>query len=56
MLESLAQVKVAERIVKPLGVVYLHNKIFHVNHKLEGEKVELWETLKRLEIQKERVV
>ena len=56
LLESLAKVKVAERVVKPLGVVYLHNTIFHVNPGLEGKKVELWETLKGLEIRKEKIV
>lgn len=49
-LEGLAKVKIAERMVKPLGVVYLLNKIYHVDPKLEGQKVELWETVKGLEI------
>ncbi|MBS3159070.1 transposase family protein [Candidatus Woesearchaeota archaeon] len=49
-LENLAKVKIAERRVKPLGIVYLFNKIYHVEPKLKGSKVELWETLKGLEI------
>lgn len=52
-LENLAKVKIAERIVKPLGVVYLLNKIYHVDPKLEGQKIELWETVKGLEVRKE---
>lgn len=51
-LENLAKVRIAERIVKPLGVVYLLNKIYHVNPRLEGSKVELWETVKGLEVRK----
>lgn len=51
-LEELAKVKIAERIVKPLGVVYLLNTIYHVDPKLEGQKVELWETVKGLEVRK----
>lgn len=49
-LENLAKVKIAERMVKPLGVVYLLNTIYHVDQKLEGNKVELWETVKGLEV------
>lgn len=49
-LENLAKVKIAERIVKPLGVVYLLNTIYHVDPKLEGQKVELWETINGLEV------
>ncbi len=52
-LENLAKVKIAERIVKPLGVVYLLNKIYHVDPKLEGQRIELWETVKGLEVRKE---
>mgnify|MGYP001618393036 CR=1 FL=1 len=55
-LENLAKVKIAERIVKPLGVVYLLNKIYHVDPKLEGQKVELWETLHGLEVHKEEKI
>jgi len=55
-LENLAKVKIAERIVKPLGVVYLLNQIFHVNPKLEGQKVELWETIKGLEVRKGDII
>ena len=51
-LENLAKVKIAERVVKPLGVVYLLNTIYHVDPKLEGEKIELWETVKGLEVRK----
>jgi hypothetical protein len=51
-LENMAKVKIAERTVKPLGVVYLYNQIYHVNPNLEGGRVELWETLKGLEIRK----
>ncbi len=49
-LENLAKVKIAERIVKPLGVVYLLNTIYHVDPKLEGSRVELWETVNGLEV------
>ena len=49
----MAKVKIAERIVKPLGIVYLFNTIYHVDPKLEGEKIELWETVRGLEIRKE---
>lgn len=52
-LEELAKVKIAERVVKPLGVVYLLNKIYHVDPRLEGQKIELWETVKGLEVRKE---
>ncbi len=55
-LENLAKVKIAERIVKPLGVVYLLNQIYHVNPKLEGQKVELWETINGLEVRKGDIV
>jgi len=55
-LENLAKVKIAERTVKPLGVVYLLNQIYHVNPKLEGQKVELWETIKGLEVRKEDMI
>ena len=53
-LENLAKVKIAERVVKPLGVVFLLNKIYHVDPKLRGSKVELWETVKGLEVRKEK--
>lgn len=51
-LEGLAKVKIAERVVKPLGIVYLLNKIYHVDPKLEGQRIELWETMNGLEVRK----
>ena len=56
-LESLAKVKVGERLVRRGGVIYLHNMIIDTDKGIAGEKVELWETLKGLEIKyKDRVL
>jgi len=55
-LEKMAKVKIAERLVKPLGVVYLYNQIYHVDPRLEGDKIELWETLFGLEIRKDKKI
>ncbi len=37
------------------AVMCLLNQIYYVNPKLEGQKVELWETLKELEVLKENI-
>lgn len=55
-LESLAEVKIAERLVRSFGVILLHKNIYYIDPKLEGSKVELWETLHGLEIRKDEVI
>ena len=49
-LESLAKVKVGERLVRRGGVIYLYNMVVYADKGIAGERVQLWETLKGLEI------
>lgn len=49
-LESLARVKIEERVVRKGGVIFLHSKLIYTDRKLVGKKVELWETLRGLEV------
>ena len=49
-LESLAKVKVGERLVRRGGGIYFHNVVIYIDKEIAGERVELWETLNGLEI------
>ena len=49
-LESLAKVKIGERIVRSGGVIFLSRRLIYVDKRLVGKKVELWETLRGLEV------
>jgi transposase InsO family protein len=49
-LESLAKVKVAERIVRSGGVIFLYGKFVYTDKNLIGKKVDLVETLNGLEV------
>lgn len=49
-LENLAEVKITERVVRKGGVIFLYGKLIYTNRKLVDKKVELWETLKGLEV------
>lgn len=51
-LEGLAEAKIDERVVKPGGLVVYKKEAYWTSRKLSGEKVELWQTLKGLEIRK----
>lgn len=54
-LERLAEAKIDERKVKPGGLVIYKKEAYWTTRKLSGQKVELWQTLKGLEIRKEGV-
>ncbi len=49
-LESLAQVKIATRKVREGGMIFVPKGVRFIGRKYERETVELWETLKGLEI------
>lgn len=55
-LESLAEVKLEERVVRKGGVIFLYGKLIYTDKKLVDKKVELWETLKGLEVRNKNKV
>jgi len=54
-LEGLAEAKIDDRLVKAGGLVIYKKEAYWASRKLSGQKVELWQTLKGLEIRKEGV-
>ena len=54
-LESLAKAKLDERIVKSGGLVVYKREAYWTKKGLTGQKIEIWQTLKGLEIKKEGV-
>lgn len=49
-LEGVAKFKIGERKVKVGGMIFFNRKTIFVNKNMKGKQVELWETLKGLEI------
>lgn len=49
-LERLASVMIGERFVRRGGVIFLYDRLVYTDKFLTGKKVELWETLKGLEV------
>jgi len=54
-LESLAEAKLDERIVKSGGLVVYEKEAYWTKKGLHGQKIEIWQTLKGLEIRKEGI-
>lgn len=52
-LEKLAEAKIGERIVKRGGLVAYENQAYWTSREIAGQKIELWQTLKGLEIRKD---
>ena len=55
-LEMVAQAKIGERIVKHGGLVVYDNQAYWTSRKNTGQKIELWQTLKGLEIRKDGII
>ena len=54
-LENLAETKIGERIVKHGGLVVYEKEAYWTSRDLIGQRIELWVTLKGLEMRKEGV-
>ena len=54
-LQSLAEAKLDERIVKSGGLVVYEKEAYWTKKGLHGQKIEIWQTLKGLEIRKEGI-
>ena len=54
-LESLAEAKLDERIVKSGGLVVYEREAYWTKKSLNGQKIEIWQTLKGLEIRKDGI-
>jgi len=54
-LESLAEAKLDERIVKSGGLVVYEKEAYWTKKSLNGQKIEIWQTLKGLEIRKDGI-
>lgn len=54
-LESLAEAKLDERIVKSGGIVVYKGEAYWTKKSLKGQNIEIWQTLKGLEIRKDGI-